>query len=110
MNFIGVPVCASFEVTAFPVPHQVAFTFLGYSANDTGSPPSMIKDVTLDGHCVQRKAAPYLSMCTVTVSNVSTAEAAGFYRVTVTNTQGSNDFRLQVKYKGMSSACYKIII
>ena len=102
MTFHADPVFLRFDVTAFPKPTEVTFTFLGPSANGTGSPQTEPDGIRLEGVCGPHKAVVFRSTCFVIVSNVSTQRAAGFYRVTVTNTQGSAHFRLQVKYKGRS--------
>ena len=102
MIFHADPVSVRFDVTAFPTPTEVTFTFLGSSGNGTGSPQTETDGIRLEGVCGPHKAVVFRSTCFVIVSNVSTQRAAGFYRVTVTNTQGSAHFRLQVRYKGRS--------
>ena len=98
VTFHADPVFARFDVTAFPTPTEVTFTFLGSSANGQTEPVG----IRLEGVCGPHKAVVFRSTCFVIVSNVSTQRAAGFYLVTVTNTRGSAHFRLQVKYKGRS--------
>ena len=100
VTFHADPVFVRFDVTAFPTPTEVTFTFLGWSANGSGSPQTEPDGIRLEGVCGPHKAVVFRSTCFVIVSNVTTHRAAGFYRVTVTNTQGSAHFRLQVKYKG----------
>ena len=102
VTFHADPVFVRFDVTAFPTPTEVTFTFLGSSANATDSPQTEPDGIRLEGVCGPHKAVVFRSTCFVIVSNVSTQRAAGFYRVTVTNTQGSAHFRLQVKYQGRS--------
>ena len=102
VTFHADPVSVRFDVTAFPTPTEVTFAFLGSAANATGSPQTETDGIRLEGVCGPHKAVVFRSTCFVIVSNVTTQRAAGFYRVTVTNTQGSAHFRLQVKYKGRS--------
>ena len=90
VTFHADPASVRFDVTAFPTPTEVTFTFLGSDG------------IRLEGVCGLHKAVVFRSTCFVIVSNVTTHRAAGFYRVTVTNTQGRAHFRLQVKYKGRS--------
>ena len=104
MTFHADPVFARFDVTAFPTPTEVTFTFLGSSANGQTEPDG----IRLEGVCGPHKVVVFRSTCFVIVSNVSTQRAAGFYRVTVTNTRGSAHFRLQVKYKGRSDLAGQI--
>ena len=108
MTFHADPVFVRFDVIAFPTPTEVTFTFLGSSANGTGSPQTEPDGIRLEGVCGPHKAVVFRSTCFVIVSNVSTQRAAGFYRVTVTNTRGSAHFRLQVKYKGWSELAGQI--
>ena len=96
------PLFVRFDVTAFPTPTEVTFAFLGSSANGTGSSQTEPDGIRLEGVCGPHKAVVFRSTCFVLVSNVTTQRAAGFYRVTVTNTQGSAHFRLQIKYQGRS--------
>ena len=100
VTFHADPVSVRFDVTAFPTPTEVNFTLLGSSTNATGSPQTEPDGIRLEGVCGPHKAVVFRSTCFVIVSN--TQRAAGLYRVTVTNTQGSAHFRLQVKYKGRS--------
>ena len=102
VNFNGDPVSVHFEVIAFPSPTEVTFAFLGSSANDTGSSQRTSGCIRLEGTCVQQEAVVFQSTCSVTVSSVTTEEAAGFYQVTVTNSLGSAHFRLQVIDNGNS--------
>ena len=102
VTFHADPVSVRFDVTAFPTPTEVNFTLLGSSTNATGSPQTEPDGIRLEGVCGPHKAVVFRSTCFVIVSNVTTQRAAGLYRVTVTNTQGSAHFRLQVKYKGRS--------
>ena len=107
MNFNNESESFDFDVTAFPVPHEVSFNFLGPLANGRAT---AVTGITLDGRCEAKPGVVYMSTCTVTVSNVTTADAAGFYRVTVTNTQGSGNFRFQVDYKGTVIASFSVIV
>ena len=102
VTFHADPVFLRFDVTAFPTPTEVTFTFMGPSGNGTGSPQTEPDGIRLEGVCGPHKAVVFRTTCFVIVSNVTTQRAAGFYRVTVTNTQGSAHFRLQVRYKGRS--------
>ena len=97
-----------FDVTAFPTPTEVTFTFMGPSGNGTGSPQTEPDGIRLEGVCGPHKAVVFRSTCFVIVSNVTTQRAAGFYRVTVTNTRGSAHFRLQIRYKGRSELAGQI--
>ena len=108
VTFHADPVSLRFDVTAFPTPTEVTFTFLGSSANATDSPQTEPDGIRLEGVCGPHKAVVFRSTCFVIVSNVSTQRAAGFYRVTVTNTRGSAHFRLQFKYKGRSEMAGQI--
>ena len=100
VTFHDDPVFVRFDVTALPTPTEVTFTFRGSPANGTGSPQTELDGIRLEGVCGPHKTVVFRSTCFVIVSNVTTQRAAGFYRVTVTNTQGSAHFRLQVRYKG----------
>ena len=102
MTFPADPVSVRFDVTAFPTPTEVTFTFLGSSENATDSPQKEPDGIRLEGVCGPHKAVVFRSTCFVIVSNVTTQRATGFYRVTATNIRGSAHFRLQVKYNGRS--------
>ncbi|KAL8587179.1 hypothetical protein ACOMHN_013266 [Nucella lapillus] len=104
VHFINAPLSTTFDVTAYPAPTQVTFTFLGPTGNSTQ--PSAVDEsqIQLAGDC-QAKAggAIYLFTCTVTVTSVTSETAAGVYQVNVTNSQGDGQFRLQVLYKAATS-------
>ena len=90
----------SFDVTAYPVPHSLTFTYMGPSDTDTGAAEVKEDEIRLKGACDVKTGVFYLSTCKVTVENMTTAAAAGFYSITVSNTLGSGRFRLKVTYKG----------
>ena len=100
----GDPVSVTFDLTAFPMPHQVTFACLGPSVGCLGNgQPVAPGNITLDGRCGAKPGVVYVSVCTVTVTTVTSADATGFYRVTVTNTQGSGHFRVHVRHKGQAA-------
>ncbi|KAL8587225.1 hypothetical protein ACOMHN_013309 [Nucella lapillus] len=100
VHFINAPLSTTFNVTAYPAPTQVTFTFLGPTGNSTQ--PSAVDEsqIQLAGDCQAiAGGAIYLFTCTVTVTSVTSETAAGVYQVNVTNSQGDGQFRLQVLYK-----------
>ena len=90
----------SFDVTAYPVPLSLTFTYMGPSDTDAGAAEVKEDEIRLKGACDTKPGVFYLSTCTVTVDSMTTAAAAGFYSVTVRNTLGSEWFRLKVTYEG----------
>ena len=109
LNFVSDPVSVSFDVTAYPAPHSLTFTYMGPSDTDTGAAEVKEDEIRLKGTCDTKPGVVYLSTCTVTVENMTTAAAAGFYSVTVSNTLGSGRFRLKVTYKGEKTVHNNII-
>ena len=98
VNFLNQPISVSFEVTAFPVP-TTTFTFSYLGANGTDS-PSDTEGIQLSATCQLRGDVEYISTCTLTVHNVTSAQAAGFYTVRVSNGHGSEDYKFQVMING----------
>ncbi|XP_070201075.1 uncharacterized protein [Littorina saxatilis] len=94
VSFTGDPVSVTFDVTAYPVPHKVSFTYLGRCECQAGTAPA-VEGITLEGRCRAKTGAVYISTCTVTVTSVTT-EAAGVYQVIISNTVGNTTFRLNV--------------
>ena len=106
VHFLNDPVSVAFEVTAYPVPHSLTFTYLGASTTCCACNTQVLDtEIRLTGSCEAKPGVAYLSTCTVTVNNVTTATAAGFYTVTVSNTQGSVQLRLKVLYD--QGRCFK---
>ena len=73
---------------------------MGPSDTDAGAAEVKEDEIRLKGACDVKTGVFYLSTCKVTVENMTTAAAAGFYSVTVKNTEGDGWFRLKVTYKG----------
>ncbi|KAL8617300.1 hypothetical protein ACOMHN_064746 [Nucella lapillus] len=100
VNFINDPVSTTFDVTAYPAPTQVTFTFLGPTGNSTQPSAADESQIQLAGSCQAiAGGAIYLFTCTVTV-NITSETTAGVYEVKVTNSRGNGLFRLKVLYKG----------
>jgi hypothetical protein len=72
--------------------------FLG--SDRSNSPGPVDKQlIQLTGNCKDTSVV-YQSECTITVSSVTSAEAAGYYLVILKNTEGEGNATLQVQYKG----------
>ena len=99
VNFRNQSESISFDITAYPVP-VVKFAFLGASRNST-APETPVQGIKLSGSCQQRGSKPYISTCNITVENVTSSAAAGFYQVNVSNSFGVAKFFMEVKYNGM---------
>ena len=100
VNFLNRSVSVPFDVTAYPVPNSLTFAFLGASAANVCTPQTDYHGITLTGSCRQKGDTLYISTCTVTVDNMTSSAAAGFYQVTVANGQGQALFTVQIKYNG----------
>ena len=100
VNFVNQSVSVPFDVTAYPVPNSLTFAFLGASAPNVSTPQTDYDGITLTGSCQQKGDKLYISTCTVTVDNMTSSAAAGFYQVTVANRQGQALFTVQIKYNG----------
>ena len=103
VNFLNRSVSVLFDVTAYPVPNRLTFAFLGASAANVCTPQTDYDGITLTGSCRQKGDKLYISMCTVSVDNMTSSAAAGFYQVTVANGQGQALFTIQIKYNGQYS-------
>ena len=99
-NFRNQSVSVDFDVTAYPVPNSLTFAFLGASAANVSTPQTDYDGITLTGSCRQKGDTLYISTCTVTVDNMTSSAAAGFYQMTVANGQGQALFTTQIKYNG----------
>lgn len=97
VNFKGVPVSLVFNMTAYPTPTSFHFTFIGTDMTSAISPELGVTVISLYASCEQRSRPLYITTCTLTVDNVTSATAAGFYRLTLTNDKGSGHFVFQVK-------------
>ena len=100
VSFLNRSVSISFDVTAYPVPNSLTFAFLGASAANVSTPQTDYDGITLTGSCRQKGDKLYISTCTVSVDNMTSSAAAGFYQVTVANGQGQALFTVQIKYNG----------
>ena len=100
VNFLNRSVSVPFDVTAYPVPKSLTFAFLGASAANVSTPQTDYDGITLTWSCRQKGCSLYISTCIVTVDNMSSSAAAGFYQVTVANGQGQALFTIQIKYNG----------
>ena len=100
VSFRNQSVFVPFDVTAYPVPNSLTFAFLGASAANVCTPQTDYHGITLTGSCRQKGDKLYISVCTVTVDNMTSSAAAGFYKVTVANGQGQALFTVQIKYNG----------
>ena len=100
VNFLNQSVSVPFDVTAYPVPNILTFAFLGASAENVSTPQTDYDGITLMGFCRQKGDKLYISVCIVTVDNLTSSAAAGFYQVTVANGQGQALFTVQIKYNG----------
>ncbi|XP_070184782.1 uncharacterized protein [Littorina saxatilis] len=103
VNFTGNPVSVGFDVTAYPVPHQISFTYIGMCDCQAVNQHA-VTGITLEGRCRAKTAAIYIFTCTVTVSSVATVAATGVYRIDVVNEVGNASFRLLVQVKGITSS------
>ena len=52
------------------------------------------------GFCRQKGDKLYISVCIVTIDNMTSSAAAGFYQVTMANGEGQALFTVQIKYNG----------
>ena len=100
VNFLNQTVSVPFNVTAYPVPNNLTFAFLGASAANVSTPQTDYDGITLMGSCQKKGDKLYISTCTVTIDNMTSSAAAGFYQVTVANGQGQALFTIQIKYNG----------
>ena len=100
VSFLNQSVSVPFDVTAYPVPNSLTFAFLGASAANVSTPQTDYGGITLRGFCRQKGDTLYTSTCTITVDNMTSSAAAGFYQVTVANGQGQALFTVQIKYNG----------
>ena len=100
VNFLNRSVFVPFDVTAYPVPNSLTFAFLGASAANVSTPQTDYDRITLMGFCRQKGDKLYISVCIVTVDNMTSSAAAGFYQVTVANGQGQALLTVQIKYNG----------
>ena len=100
VSFLNRSVSVPFDVTAYPVPNSLTFAFLGASAANVCTPQTDYHGITLTGSCRQKGDKLYISTCTVTIDNMTSSAAAGFYQVTVANGQGQALFTVQIKYNG----------
>ena len=100
VNFLNQSVSVPFDVTAYPVPNSLTFTFVGASAANVSTPQTDYDGITLTGFCRQKGDKLNISTCIVTVDNMTSSAAAGFYQVTVANGQGLELFIIQIKYNG----------
>ena len=100
VNFLNRSVFVPFDVTAYPVPNILTFAFLGASAANISTPQTDYDGITLMGFCRQKGDKLYISVCIVTVDNMTSSAAAGFYQVAVANGQGQALFTVQIKYNG----------
>jgi hypothetical protein len=100
VNFINKPVSAVFPLTSNPAPTDMVFMFLG---SDVNHPPSLVNNqlITINGYCIQSASIAHQSICVITVSNVTSAQGAGYYQVTLRNTVGEENVLLQVQYRGL---------
>ena len=89
-----------FDVTAYPVPNSLTFAFLGASAPNVSTQQTDYDGITLTGSCRQKGDTLYISTCTVTIDNMTSSAAAGFYQVTVANGQGQALFTIQIQNNG----------
>ena len=100
VNFLNQSVSVPFEVTAYPVPNSLTFAYLGASAANVSTPQTDYDGITLTGSCRQKGDKLYISTCIVTVNNMTSSAAAGYYQVAVANGQGQELFIFQIKYNG----------
>ena len=100
VNFRSQSVSVPFDVTAYPVPNSLTFAFLGASAANVSTPQTDYDGITLTGSCRQKGDKLYISTCIVTVDNMTSSAAAGFYQVAVANGQGQELFIILIKYNG----------
>ena len=100
VSFLNRSVSVPFDVTAYPVPNSLTFAFLGASAANVSTPQTDYDGITLMGFCRQKGDKLYISTCIVTVDNMTSSAAAGFYQVAVANGQGQELFIIQIKYNG----------
>lgn len=99
MNFIDEQVRTSFFVTAYPLP-TLAFSYLGRSETNTGSPKNIPDSIKMKGICEVSGETVHELKCIITVYDVTCNEAAGIYQVTINNTEGKANDTFEVKYKG----------
>ena len=91
-------VSVTFDVTAYPNPHEVTFAFLGETAVNS-TPQTDYKGITIGGSC-QRGNRLYMPTCVVTLYEV-TSVAVGLYEVRVINTEGQTTLQLEISLDGM---------
>ncbi|KAK7485507.1 hypothetical protein BaRGS_00023195, partial [Batillaria attramentaria] len=102
VNFQDKPEFVHFNVTAFPTPEAYSFMFLGDT--EDGSPQEITNEIDLSVTCRQNSRPVYLASCTITIDNVTSPDAAGFYRLTLSNSQGSDHFNFHVKVNATEDA------
>ena len=100
VNFRSQSVSVPFDVTAYPISNRLTFAFLSASAANVSTPQTDYDGITLTGFCRQKGDTLYISVCIVTVDNMTSSAAAGFYQVTVANGQGQALFTVQIKCNG----------
>ncbi|KAK7105895.1 uncharacterized protein [Littorina saxatilis] len=76
-----------FDVMAYPAP--TSFSSFKYLGPDGTDPASETINITLTITCQLKPGALYISTCTLTVHIMTSPAAAGFYTVTLFNTEGS---------------------
>ncbi|KAK7477531.1 hypothetical protein BaRGS_00031216 [Batillaria attramentaria] len=91
----------SFDTTAYPTPTRQNLTYLGPTLSPRHA-PTEVKDIVLGAYCGQKSkwGGPlYSASCHVTVYNVTSREADGFYGLTVANELGQADYVFEVTTK-----------
>jgi hypothetical protein len=86
----------SFDLTSYPAPSQTfSFRFAGVNRTDT---PREVEDVVLGANCLPKSGSVYQFTCTITVVNMTSPQADGYYVMSVSNTKGTHNFTFQVLY------------
>ncbi|KAK7467742.1 hypothetical protein BaRGS_00037017 [Batillaria attramentaria] len=102
VNFQDKAEFVHFTVTAFPTPESYSFMFLGDTRD--GSPQEITDEIDLSVTCQQNSRPVYQASCSITIDNVTSPDAAGFYRLTLSNSQGNDHFDFQVKVNATEDA------
>ena len=97
VTFRSQPVAVSFEVTFPPPALTFTFFYLGPEGMDA---PSEVKGIHLVATCQSKPGVEYMYTCFVIVLNVTSPEAAGFFSVRVSNGDGYQDYKLEVRFNG----------
>ncbi|KAK7477510.1 hypothetical protein BaRGS_00031195 [Batillaria attramentaria] len=96
LTFMGDSETLMFSTIAYPTPASFNLTFLG-STYTSNTPSVIAADIDAVVFCRQSPTQVHIASCYVVVFNVTSASAAGYYRVTLANDQGEGNFVFQIR-------------